>query len=44
MPKMNGIKVTKIISQQFPQTKILVLSTHEKEEYIQKIISSGADG
>ena len=44
MPKMNGIEVTKIISQQFPQTRILVLSTHEKPEYIQKIIGAGADG
>jgi len=44
MPKMNGIEVTKIISQQFSQTKVLVFSTHEKEEYIQKIITAGADG
>ena len=44
MPKMNGIEVTQIICQRFPELKVLVLSTHEKEEYIQKIISAGADG
>lgn len=44
MPKINGIEVTKIISQKFSKTKILVLSTHEKEEYIRKIITAGADG
>ena len=44
MPKMNGIEVTKIISQKFSQTKVLVLSTHEKEEFIQQIITAGAEG
>ena len=44
MPRMNGIEVTQIICQRFPELKVLVLSTHEKEEYIQQIISAGADG
>ncbi|MEL6578695.1 MAG: response regulator [Cyanobacteria bacterium J06621_12] len=44
MPKMNGIAVTKIVAQKFSNSKILVISTHEKEEYIQKIINAGADG
>lgn len=44
MPKMNGIEATEIISQRFPSCKILVLSSHENEAYVQKIISAGADG
>ena len=44
MPKMNGIEVTQIICQRFPELKVLVLSTHQKEEYVRQIISAGADG
>ncbi|NJL51136.1 MAG: response regulator [Hydrococcus sp. SU_1_0] len=44
MPKMNGIEAATIISQRFPDCKILVLSSHENPEYVQQIISSGADG
>ena len=44
MPKMNGIEATKIISQRFPNCKILIFSSHEDREYVQKIIAAGADG
>lgn len=44
MPKINGIELTKIISRRFPEPKILILSTHEQEQYIQKSISAGATG
>lgn len=44
MPKMNGIEATKIISQGFPDCKILILSSHEHQEYVQEIISAEADG
>ena len=44
MPKMNGIEATKIISQHFPDCKILIFSSHEQQEYVQKIIAAGADG
>lgn len=44
MPKMNGIKITEIISQRFPASKILILSTHEEEEYAQQSLSAGASG
>ena len=44
MPKMNGIEVTQILRQKFPELKILVLSTHDKKEYVRQIISAGADG
>ncbi|MEL7420471.1 MAG: response regulator, partial [Cyanobacteria bacterium J06555_3] len=44
MPKMNGIEASKIISERFPNCKILILSSHEDREYVQKIIAAGADG
>ena len=44
MPKMNGIEATQIISQRFPDCKIIILSSHEQQEYVQKIIAAGADG
>ena len=44
MPKMNGIEAISIIRERFPKLKILVLSTHERSEYIQKAIEAGADG
>ena len=44
MPEMNGIEAASKIQQRFPNCKILILSSHEKPEYVQKIISAGADG
>ena len=44
MPKMNGIEATKIISQRFPECKILIFSSYEHQEYVQQIITAGADG
>ena len=44
MPIMNGIEATSIIKRRFVDTKILVLSSQEDREYVQRIISTGADG
>ena len=44
MPNMNGIEATKIISQRFPDCKILVVSSHDQQEYVQQAIAAGADG
>ena len=44
MPKLNGIEATKIIKDKYPGTKILILTIHENEEYIQQMILAGADG
>lgn len=44
MPKMNGLEATEIISQRFPDCKILILSSHGDQEYVNRAISSGADG
>ncbi|MBD2167437.1 response regulator [Calothrix membranacea FACHB-236] len=44
MPEMDGINATKIISERFPKTKILVLSGYDKHEYIKASLNAGACG
>jgi DNA-binding NarL/FixJ family response regulator len=44
MPKMNGITATQKICQQFPKTKVLVLSSHEDREYVTQALRAGASG
>jgi two-component system, NarL family, response regulator DegU len=44
MPEMNGIEATEIIQKKFPSVKCLILSMHDKEEYVFKSIEAGALG
>lgn len=44
MPKLSGIEATKIIKKRYPETKVLVLTMHENEEYVYQILKSGASG
>jgi two-component system response regulator DegU len=44
MPEMNGIDATTIITKKYPNTKSLVLSMHDNEDYILKSIEAGASG
>ncbi len=44
MPKMNGISVIRDVKSRFPDTKILVLTIHESEDYILESFHSGLDG
>jgi DNA-binding NarL/FixJ family response regulator/multidrug efflux pump subunit AcrA (membrane-fusion protein) len=44
MPDIDGITLIKIISQRFPLTNILVLSSHSNNEYIYKALNAGAMG
>lgn len=44
MPKVSGIEATSIITKTFPDTRVLVLTMHENEEYIYQIVKSGASG
>ena len=44
MPRMDGLSATRTICQQFPRTKVLVLSSHTDEEYIAQALKSGAKG
>jgi DNA-binding NarL/FixJ family response regulator len=44
MPKMDGIKATKLIRNLLPQTKILMLSIHDDDEMIISALKAGAIG
>jgi DNA-binding NarL/FixJ family response regulator len=44
MPIMDGIDATEIISERFEETKVLIMSMHNKAGYIQNAIKAGASG
>jgi DNA-binding NarL/FixJ family response regulator len=44
MPVMDGREATRIITQQFPGIKVLVLSTFDDDEYIKQSMQAGAKG
>ena len=44
MPIMDGREATRIICQRFPQTKVLVVSTFDEDDYISHSIQAGAKG
>lgn len=44
MPQMNGFETVVSIKSRWPQMKVLVLSGHLSEEYLIRMILSGADG
>lgn len=44
MPEMNGVECTNIVCKKYPQTKILILTTFDDDEYIQQAIKNGASG
>ena len=44
MPVMNGLEAARHIRKETPDTKILILSMHDDEEYILQSVDSGASG
>ncbi len=44
MPRMSGIEVLKVISQQYPTIRTLMFSMHNNPEYIIKAVQHGAAG
>ncbi|VEP15090.1 Response regulator receiver protein [Hyella patelloides LEGE 07179] len=44
MPEMDGLQATRAISQRFNQTKVIVLSSHDEEQYINRVLNVGAKG
>lgn len=44
MPIMNGVTTTQIICQQFPKTKVLVLTTFDDDVYVSQAMQFGAKG
>jgi len=44
MPGMNGLVATRYISEQCPETKILILTQYGNKEYVQPLLEAGASG
>jgi DNA-binding NarL/FixJ family response regulator len=44
MPRMNGMDAIREIRKSSPQTKILILTVHKTDEYIQAALEAGANG
>lgn len=44
MPIMNGIEATRLIKEEFPECKVLMLTMHDNREYIMKVMQEGAVG
>lgn len=44
MPLLNGLEATRQLKQQCPETRVLVLSMHDNEEYIRQALEAGAMG
>ncbi|WP_121354236.1 response regulator transcription factor [Flavisolibacter nicotianae] len=44
MPQKDGIETTKIVSKQFPNIFVLVLSMYEDERFVSHLMENGANG
>ena len=44
MPGKDGIEATKVISKQYPQIKIVVLTMYEDERFVSHMMENGANG
>ncbi len=44
MPKFNGLSVIRDLKSRYPQTKIIVLTVHDSEEYLREVFQAGANG
>jgi DNA-binding NarL/FixJ family response regulator len=44
MPEMNGLTLTEIVRQRFPNIKVIILSSHDDEDNINAAVEAGARG
>jgi two-component system response regulator NreC len=44
MPRMNGLEATRLIKEQYPNVRVLILSMYDDHEYVVQIIQAGASG
>ena len=44
MPNMNGVVATQRIKTEYPQTKVVILTTFDDSDYILNAINNGASG
>lgn len=44
MPRLNGIEVARRLAVELPQTRVLILTMHEEEEYVMHMVRVGVAG
>lgn len=44
MPSVNGVEATRQLIEKFPKTRVIILSIHDDENYVQHALKSGASG
>jgi two-component system response regulator DegU len=44
MPEMNGIDLTREVTKKYPEVKVIILSMHENDAYINNALQAGAHG
>src|SRR5512147_2599541 len=44
MPQLNGLDATEQLKKRDPGIKVLILSAHDNDEYVMKVVRSGANG
>ena len=44
LPDINGIEVARILKEEQAATRVLALSAHDDQQYIQKLLANGASG
>src|SRR6185369_12125484 len=44
MPSLNGLEATRQIRKDFPETKVLILSAHSDDAYVEQVAALGASG
>ena len=44
MPEMDGVQCTQIIKEQYPDVKIIILTTFDDDEYVYNALKHGASG
>ncbi len=44
MPGLTGIEVTRLVKKNYPDVKVLIVTIHEDEGYVNEIVRAGASG
>lgn len=44
MPKMNGIEAARLIHRKYPDTRVLILTQHEEQQYVLPLLKAGVSG
>jgi len=44
MPRRDGLELTEWLGREMPQVKVIILSSHTRPEYVQRLVQAGARG